>query len=125
MLGQGIGYLSKPGISTPMNAHTNGTYLGGGMIGDKWGIRRPFEVAFFSFLLSTFYVRTALPYIAAGSLPSDSKPNPKGPAEFFAPLRVLSPQKVLLCSGAVKKHYGVLFLCAGVFLGVVGSITTP
>ncbi|GAB1312585.1 hypothetical protein MFIFM68171_02795 [Madurella fahalii] len=107
MLGQGIGYLS------------------GGMIGDKWGIRRPFEVAFFSFLLSTLYVRSALPYIAAGTLSSGSKPTSKGFGEFFAPLRVLAPQKVLLCSGAVKKHYGVLFLCAGVFLGVLATGYAP
>lgn len=88
------------------------------MIGDTWGIRRPFEVAFCSFLLSTLYVRSAIPYIAASALSSGSK-STKGIAELFAPLRVLAPQKVRLVNGKVKKHYGVLFLCAGVFLGVV------
>ncbi|KAL2160689.1 hypothetical protein VTH06DRAFT_885 [Thermothelomyces fergusii] len=58
MLGQGIGYLT------------------GGMIGDTWGIRRPFE-------------------------------------------------KVILESGALAKHYGILFLCAGVFLGVLATGYAP
>ncbi|SPQ27116.1 0050d09d-caac-4cd7-b330-12177742f36c [Thermothielavioides terrestris] len=107
MLGQGIGYLS------------------GGMIGDTWGIRRPFEVAFCSFLIATLYVRIAMPYIAAESLSRGSKPNSKGLAEFFAPLRILAPQKVLLASGAVRNHYGVLFLCAGVFLGVLATGYAP
>jgi hypothetical protein len=86
------------------------------MIGDNWGIRRPFEVAFCSFLLATLYVRMALPFIPAASL---SRGNSKGFAGFLSPLRVLAPQKVLLDSGVVTKHHGVLFLCAGVFLGVV------
>src|SRR5690348_391352 len=89
------------------------------MIGDAWGIRRPFEVACFSFLLSAVYIRIAIPHIAAESLSSGSKPNSKGLAEFFAPLRVLAPQRILLDSGLARNHYGVLFLCAGVFLGVV------
>lgn len=93
--------------------------IGGGMIGDAWGIRRPFEVAFYSFLFSTLYVRIAMPHIAAESLSSGSKPHSKGPSELFAPLRVLAPQKLLLANGVVRRHYGVLFLCGGVFLGVV------
>ena len=92
------------------------------MIGDAWGIRRPFEVAFCSFLLSTLYVRIAVPYIAPQSLSDGSKPSSKGLAEFLSPLRVLAPQKVFLKTGAVRSHYGVLFLCGGVFLGVVSSI---
>ncbi|KAK4097308.1 MFS general substrate transporter [Parathielavia hyrcaniae] len=107
MLGQGIGYLS------------------GGMIGDTWGIRRPFEVAFYSFLISTLYVRFAIPYLAGESLSSGSKPNSKGLAELFSPLRVLSPQTVMLGSGVVQKHYGVLLLCAGVFLGVLATGYAP
>lgn len=92
------------------------------MIGDAWGIRRPFEVAFCAFLVATLYVRVAMPHIAAESLSRGSKPNSKGLCEILAPLRILVPQKVLLPSGAVRNHYGVLFLCAGVFLGVVRQI---
>ncbi|KAK4131603.1 MFS general substrate transporter, partial [Trichocladium antarcticum] len=107
MLGQGIGYLT------------------GGIIGDTWGIRRPFEAAFCSFLLSTVYARLAIPHIAAESLSSGSKPDSKGLAGFFAPLRVLAPQRVLLSGGTVRNHYGVLFLCAGVFLGVLATGYAP
>ncbi|KAL2192505.1 hypothetical protein P885DRAFT_72919 [Corynascus similis CBS 632.67] len=107
MLGQGVGYLT------------------GGMIGDTWGIRRPFEVAFFSFLLSTLYVRVALPYIRVDSPSNDSKPESKGIAGFLSPLRVLMPQRILLHSGVLAKHYGVLFLCAGVFLGVLATGYAP
>lgn len=95
------------------------------MIGDNWGIRRPFEVAFCSFLLSTLYVRTAIPHIAPEALSSGSRPNSKGFGELLAPLRILTPQQVLLECGIVKKHYGVLFLCAGVFLGVVSWSPAP
>lgn len=89
------------------------------MIGDVWGISRPFEVAFCAFLLSSVYVRVAVPYIAAELLSNGSKPNSKGFTELLSPLRVLAPQKVFLETGATRSHYGVLFLCAGVFLGVV------
>lgn len=89
------------------------------MIGDNWGISRPFEVAFCSFILSTLYVRIALPHIAAESLSSGSKAGSKGFAGFFAPLKILAPQNIILEGGEVRKHYGVLLLCAGVFLGVV------
>jgi hypothetical protein len=95
------------------------------MIGDVWGISRPFEVAFCAFLLSSVYVRVAVPYIAAELLSSGSKPNSKGFAELLSPLRVLAPQKVFLETGATMSHYGVLFLCAGVFLGVVGLSSIP
>jgi hypothetical protein len=94
------------------------------MIGDAWGIRRPFEVAFYSFLVSTLYVRFAMPYIAPESLSSGSKPSSKGLGGLLSPLRVLAPQRVLLGGGVVGKHYGVLFLCAGVFLGVVSLLST-
>ncbi len=89
------------------------------MLGDAWGIRRPFEVAFVSFLVSTLYVRVAMPYIAPESLTSGSTTNSKGLAGLLAPLRVLAPQKVLLDNTVMRKHYGVLILCGGVFLGVV------
>lgn len=95
------------------------------MIGDTWGIRRPFEVAFFSFLLSTTYVRFALPYVSPESVSGGSKSDSKGIAAFLSPLRVMLPQKVILESGALAKHYGVLFLCAGVFLGVVSASFGP
>jgi len=125
MLGQGIGYLSmSPSHVLVCGAGcTNPMDIGGGMIGDTWGIRRPFEVAFYSFLLSTLYVRVAMPYIPAEALSGGDSKQSKGLAGFFAPLRVLIPQRLVLESGRLQKHYGVLFLCTGVFLGVVSSIS--
>lgn len=93
----------------------------GGMLGDAWGIRRPFELACCSFLVATLYVFVALPYMAPETLSDGKRPKVRGIAGFFAPLRVMVPQSLVLPSGKIKKHHGVLFLCAGVFLGVVGS----
>ncbi len=91
------------------------------MIGDWFGIQRPFEVAFFSFLVSTTYVFAALPHISPDSM-SDGKNRVKGIAGFFSPLKVLAPQRLLLEGGSIRKHFGVLFLCCGVFLGVVSRL---
>jgi len=91
--------------------------IAGGMIGDYLGIRRPFEVAFCSLLLSTIYVRVALPFIAPETISND-KSGSRGLSAFFSPLRLLAPQKVCI-RAVVRNHHGILFLCAGVFLGVV------
>lgn len=90
------------------------------MIGDKFGVISPFQVAFCSFLVSSLFARLTIPYISAETL-SDPKRSAKGLAGFFAPLKVLWPQNLRLASGRPAKHYGILFLCCGVFLGVVSS----
>ncbi|KAK3680913.1 major facilitator superfamily domain-containing protein [Podospora appendiculata] len=100
-------------------------YLTGGMIGAEWGVRRPFEVAFCAFLIATLYVRTLLPYISPESMTDTKKPAPKGIAGFFAPLKVISAQRIVLRTGLTKKHYGVFFLCAGVFLAVLATDFAP
>ncbi|KAK3368436.1 major facilitator superfamily domain-containing protein [Podospora didyma] len=107
MLGQGIGYLV------------------GGMIGDLWGVQRPFEVAFFSFLIATVYCYMALPYISPESMSNSKKPAVKGIGAFFAPLKVLVPQRLRLPDGSIVENYGVMFLCAGVFLGVLATGYAP
>ncbi|KLU83901.1 hypothetical protein MAPG_02950 [Magnaporthiopsis poae ATCC 64411] len=102
MLGQAIGFLT------------------GGMIGDTFGIRKPFETAFCSFLIATVYVQLCLPYIPPEQI-SQSRNTEKGIRGFFAPLKVLAPQTIRLRNGQVKKHYGVFFLCCGVFTGVLAT----
>lgn len=102
MLGQSIGFLT------------------GGMIGDAWDIRAPFDTAFIAFCVSSIWVRFALPYISPEDMSSNKKAG--GPSGFFAPLRVLVPQKVRLRDGRLKKHYGVIFLGLGIFVGVVSPI---
>lgn len=90
------------------------------MIGDAIDIRAPFDVAFFSFLVSTLYTRAFLPYISPDSM-SDKKPA-GGVSGFLAPLKILVPQHLRLADGKVKKHYGVIFLCSGIFVGVVSIL---
>ncbi|KAL6894855.1 hypothetical protein GGI43DRAFT_424697 [Trichoderma evansii] len=106
MLGQSIGYLA------------------GGMIGDAIDIRAPFDVAFVSFLIACVYVRFGIPYISPESM-SNKKPGRQGIAGFFAPLKILIPQRMRLANGGIKKHYGVIVLCAGIFLGVLATDYAP
>lgn len=89
------------------------------MIGNAYGIKRPFEVAFVSFLFAATYAALSLPYISPESMSDGKTPAKGGISGFLAPLKVLSPQKIRLQSGLLRNHYGVLFLCCGVFLGVV------
>ncbi|RTE79517.1 hypothetical protein BHE90_005978 [Fusarium euwallaceae] len=106
MLGQGVGYLA------------------GSMIRDVFGIQSPFEVAFVCFLLATIYARVALPYLAPEATFDNHTVN-RGASGLFRPLKILLPQKVRLRSGQIVKHYGVLFLCFGVFLGVLATDYAP
>ncbi|KAL6364443.1 hypothetical protein LRP88_01844 [Fusarium phalaenopsidis] len=107
MLGQGLGYLT------------------GGMIGDAIDIRAPFDVAFVSFILAGIYVFFSLPYISPESMSNGQKPGQRGVSGFLAPLRVLTPQKLRLKDGKYRKHYGVIFLCSGIFLGVLATGYAP
>lgn len=98
-----------------MRVETN-TILAGGLLGDNFGIRAPFDVACGFFLLSCVYLLVSLPYIPP---PVSTGKSSKRSSGFLAPLRLLAPQNLRLASGKMSKHYGVLFLCAGIFLGVV------
>lgn len=86
------------------------------MLGDTFGIRTPFDVACGFFLLSCLYLSIAIPYIPP---PVKTGKSDKKSSGFLAPLRVLVPQNLRLATGKMTKHYGVIFLCAGIFLGVV------
>lgn len=83
----------------------------------------PFRVAFVSFMSASLYVFSFLPYIdpvaMSGSRPGSAK------AGFLAPLRILKPQLARLVGGRLAKHYGVVFLCAGIFTGVVATGYAP
>lgn len=91
------------------------------MIGDSIGIRAPFDVAFVSFLLASTYAWVALPYISPDSMVDAKEPGQQGEG-FLAPLKILVPQRLRLENGKIKKHYGVIFLCGGIFLGVVSQM---
>ncbi|UNI22280.1 hypothetical protein JDV02_008182 [Purpureocillium takamizusanense] len=108
MLGQGIGYFA------------------GGMIGDAINVRAPFDVAFVSFLVCGVYARFALPYIAPDAMSGGGKKTgQQGVSGFLAPLRILVPQRLRRADGRLVKHYGVIFLCAGIFLGVLATGYAP
>lgn len=102
------------------------SYLLGGMVGDAFGIQMPFQVAFFLFMFATLYAGTVLPYISPESL-SDGKQDSesKGIKGFLAPLRIMSPQRIRFFDGHIVKHYGVFFLCCGLFLGVLATGYAP
>ncbi|KAI0407570.1 major facilitator superfamily transporter [Xylaria palmicola] len=99
-------------------------YLLGGVLGDVYGIRRPFEVAFFLYVISTLYGAFSLPGKASAAT-SDQKQPGHGLNAFFAPLKVIVPHRYRLESGAVIKNYGLIFLALGIFLGVFASGYAP
>ncbi|KAI1438443.1 major facilitator superfamily transporter [Xylaria sp. CBS 124048] len=101
-------------------------YLLGGVLADVYGIRRPFEIAFFLFVVSTFYGLFVMPASAASSAEtSDQKQAARGLDAFFAPLKVIVPHRYRLESGQVIKNYGLIFLALGIFLGVFASGYAP
>lgn len=100
-------------------------YLSGGIVGDAFGIRRPFDAAFFLFVLSSLYAALFIPYISPDSM-SDGKAAPiKGVAAFFGPLKVLLPQRLQLGNGRIQSHWGIIFLALGVFTGVLATGYAP
>jgi hypothetical protein len=101
------------------------SYLLGGMVGDAFGIRMPFQVAFVLFLFATLYSRTVIPYIDPASLSDGKKTRAKGIKGFLAPLKILAPQRIRFMDGRVANHFGVFFLCCGIFLAVLATSYGP
>lgn len=98
----------------------------GGVLAERVGIETPFEVAAVSFLVSTTYVLSFIPYIDPKDLSSGDNPHKaKGFFGFLSPLKVLGPQEVRLLDGRLKKHFGVLFLALGIFTGVLATGYAP
>ncbi|KAF7531114.1 hypothetical protein G7054_g9198 [Neopestalotiopsis clavispora] len=98
-------------------------YLLGGVLGDMYGIRRPFEVAFFLYITSSIYGALFLP--EAPTEGQAEKKNPRGVGGFFAPLKVIVPQKYIQEDGKLFTSYGLIFLALGIFLGVFASTYAP
>lgn len=89
----------------------------GGVLGDIH-IRRPFEVAFFLYIVSTVYGALFLPTSTLGNVEAQKHPT-SGVAAFFAPLKIIRAHRYRLASGQIIKNYGLVFLAWGIFLGVV------
>ncbi|KXJ92128.1 major facilitator superfamily domain-containing protein [Microdochium bolleyi] len=100
-------------------------FLLGGVLGDIYGIRRPFEVAFFLYVISTVYGAIFMPAKTASGNKAADKARKGGIAAFFAPIRVIVPHRYRLESGKVITNYGLIFLAGGLFLGVFASGYCP
>lgn len=93
-------------------------------MGDAFGIRSPFIAAVACFVVGTVYGALSMPEEpqpeddqAKGT--SSGGDGSKGASGFFAPIKVLLPQRFRLESGREVTHLGLVFLAFGVFFGVV------
>ncbi|KAI1408322.1 major facilitator superfamily domain-containing protein [Hypoxylon sp. FL1857] len=99
-------------------------FLLGGVLGDVYNIRRPFETAFFLYVASTLYGAFFLP-TGTGEKPQAQKQAARGIAAFFAPIKIIAPHRYRLESGKIVKNYGLIFLALGIFMGVFASGYAP
>ncbi|KAI1389331.1 major facilitator superfamily domain-containing protein [Hypoxylon trugodes] len=99
-------------------------FLLGGVLGDVYNIRRPFETAFFLYVVCTLYGAFFLPTKTGNESVSQKKGN-QGIGAFFAPIKIIAPHKYRLETGQVIKNYSLIFLALGIFLGVFASGYAP
>ncbi|ETS86265.1 hypothetical protein PFICI_00093 [Pestalotiopsis fici W106-1] len=100
-------------------------YLLGGITGDAFGIRRPFEVSTILFVVSVAYSALFIPFIDPKSLSGGKSQSTGGLKSVLAPFRVLMPQRIRLENGKLVQHFGITFLALGVFLGVLATGYAP
>ncbi|KAI0880639.1 uncharacterized protein GGS22DRAFT_174411 [Annulohypoxylon maeteangense] len=96
-------------------------FLLGGVLGDVYNIRRPFETAFFLYVGCTLYGALFLP----NGKVHNQKQNGRGISAFFAPMKIIVPHKYRLESGKIIQNYSLIFLALGIFLGVFASGYAP
>lgn len=134
VLNTAAGEVVKPSERTAMFGKLQGSvmlgtavgYLLGGLVGDAFGIRRPFEVASVLFSLSSLYAALFIPYIDPKTFSNGNDTKPTGLKTLYAPFKVLMPQKIRLSgSERVTRHAGITFLALGVFLGVLATGYAP
>ncbi|KAI1398280.1 hypothetical protein F4819DRAFT_468928 [Hypoxylon fuscum] len=99
-------------------------FLLGGVLGDVYNIRRPFEVAFFLYVASTIYGALFMP-TGEGNDTNNPKKGGRGISGFFAPLKIIVPHRYRLASGKVIKNHSLIFLALGILLGVFASGYAP
>ncbi|KAF7549532.1 hypothetical protein G7Z17_g6324 [Cylindrodendrum hubeiense] len=100
-------------------------YLLGGVVGDTWGIRRPFEIAAVLFTLSSVYSALFIPYIDPKTLTDTGSRKQQGWGKLFGAVKVLTPKALRLEDGRRVNHYGITFLALGVFMGVLATGYAP
>lgn len=133
VLNTSIGQIAEPEKRTGAFGELQGCvmfgtaigYLVGGQLGDAYGIRRPFEASCVLFILACLYAAIVTPHIdqtASTEVPVAGK---SGLQDLLGPLAMLAPIKCRSGNGKVTKHYGILFLGLGVFLGVLATGYAP
>ncbi|KAF0323768.1 major facilitator superfamily transporter [Colletotrichum asianum] len=102
-------------------------YLLGGIVGDSWGIIRPFEIATMLFASSSLYSAMFIPYIdpTTPGIAGGTAIKRQGWSRWLGALKVLAPKRFRLEDGRPIKHYGIAFLALGVFLGVLATGYAP
>ncbi|KAF3810635.1 hypothetical protein GCG54_00013877 [Colletotrichum gloeosporioides] len=102
-------------------------YLLGGIVGDIWGITRPFEIATILFASSSLYSSMFIPYIdpRTPGIAGGTSTKRQGWSRWLGALRVIAPKRLRLEDGRPTKHYGIAFLALGVFLGVLATGYAP
>ncbi|KAG9248995.1 major facilitator superfamily domain-containing protein [Calycina marina] len=98
-------------------------FLIGGLVSDGFNILAPFQMTLTLFLISWIYVIVSLPW--AAPINDVAGPASKGAMRFFGPLKTFEPSKWKKRDGRVQRHWGVLLLGIGVFLGVLATGYIP
>lgn len=132
-LNTAAGEVVKPSERTGMFGKLQGAvmlgtaagYLLGGITGDAFGVRRPFEVSTILFVLSAIYSALFIPFIDPKLLSAGDSQSSSGLSTVLAPFKVLMPQRIRLENGRVSRNFGITFLALGVFLGVLATGYAP
>ncbi|KAI5481252.1 asteroid-like protein [Pseudohyphozyma bogoriensis] len=95
----------------------------GGVVADTLGPAAPFICALTLLIFSTFISQFWLPYVPP--TPPASGASSGVIASFLAPLTVFVPRVVGTTAGGRKRHYGVLILGFGGFMGVLATSFVP
>ncbi|KAI1258205.1 hypothetical protein MGN70_001254 [Eutypa lata] len=129
-----IAEITEPAARTGMFGILQGSimvgvamgYFVGGSLGDNYGLIRPFELAAISLSCCCVYVLLCIPYIDPKILSNEKKEaKPRGILGFLGPLRAMAPQLLRLQDGRIVRHFGVLFLALGIFMGVLATGYAP
>ncbi|KAH9890301.1 major facilitator superfamily transporter [Xylariomycetidae sp. FL2044] len=128
-----VAVVTEPAARTEMfgrlqGANMMGTALGyfiGGFVGEKFGIKAPFELAAVSLFVCCVYTAFFCPYIDPEKVRSDQDTKGKGLSSYLGPLKSLGPQKMRREDGRLFKHYGITFLAIGIFTGVLATAYAP
>ncbi|KJZ75818.1 hypothetical protein HIM_04642 [Hirsutella minnesotensis 3608] len=100
-------------------------YLLGGLIGNAFGVKMPFKVAFVCFILAVPYTRYAIPCVSHNPVSGGRNPSLQCPSGLLAPIKILIPQCLQRPDGRIIRYYGTLVLCSGIFIRVVATGYAP